>query len=441
MKDVAVIGAGLAGLECARLLEEAELDVTLLEAADAPGGRVRTDVVDGFRLDRGFQVLLTSYPEAKRSLDYSALSLKAFRPGAMVWQGGRFHRFADPLREPVAALGSLFDPVVPMMDKIGIMRLRRDMARWKNMEYFEHPERTTRAFLRDFGFSDLAIERFFQPLFGGMFLEHELVTSSHFFEFLFRMLSSGSACVPSLGMEEIPRQLAATLSPGTLITGACVKTLKRSKGRFTVEVEGKAPVEARAIVLAVDERAARLLLSQGNGEGKLGAPREWNATTTFYYAAGQAPVDEPMLMLNGEGSAAGPVNHLAVMTAVSKSYAPSGTHLLAANVVGVAPDTDAEIAALEQEVRAHMTRWFGQQVGNWQIVGGYPIRYAVPRQQMARWEKADTSVQFGSGTDRGARIYLCGDYRETSSIQGSIASGRRVADALISALKKRTTSQ
>jgi phytoene dehydrogenase-like protein len=136
MKDVAIIGAGLAGLECARLLEEAKAQVTLLEASDAPGGRVRTDLVDGFRLDRGFQVLLTAYPDAKRALDYPALSLKSFLPGALVWHGGSFHRFADPFREPIAALGLLFDPVIPLMDKIRIARLRGHMARSSNSECF-----------------------------------------------------------------------------------------------------------------------------------------------------------------------------------------------------------------------------------------------------------------------------------------------------------------
>src|SRR5450631_336482 len=203
MKDVVVIGAGLAGLECARLLEQRQTDVALLEASDAPGGRVRTDVVDGFRLDRGFQVLLDSYPEAQRALNYPALSLKRFLPGALVWHRGSFHRFADPFREPLAATGLLFDPVVPLMDKLRVLRLRSQVARMGNADYLEHPERTTRAFLQDFGFSEVIIRRFFQPFFGGVFLETELATSSRLFEFLFRMFSTGSAGVPALGMGEI----------------------------------------------------------------------------------------------------------------------------------------------------------------------------------------------------------------------------------------------
>ena len=113
MTDAVIVGAGLAGLSCAISLEAAGLTVTLLEASDAPGGRVRTDVVEGFRLDRGFQVLLTAYPEAKRLLDNRALQLKRFEPGALVWHGGKFHRFADPFRSPVRAARFLFDSIGP----------------------------------------------------------------------------------------------------------------------------------------------------------------------------------------------------------------------------------------------------------------------------------------------------------------------------------------
>src|SRR5664279_1142347 len=361
MRDVVVVGAGLAGLECARLLEEQQAQVTLLEASDAPGGRVRTDVVDGFRLDRGFQVLLDSYPGAQRALDYPALALKRFLPGALVWHRGGFHRFADPLREPLAATNLLFDPVIPLMDKLRVLRLRSKVGSMRNDDYLEQPERTTLAFLRDFGFSDVIIRRFFQPFFGGVFLETELVTSSRLFEFLFRMFSTGSACVPALGMGEIPKQISSRLSPGTLITGARVKNVKRSKELYTVEVEGMAPMEARAVVLATEEQEARKLLGQQIRKRKTATSSDWNSTTTIYYAAGQAPVDEAILLLNGEGPQAGPVNHAALMTKVSRAYSSSREHLIAANVVGAAPDDEAGMAELEHRVREHLGKWFGAQ--------------------------------------------------------------------------------
>ncbi len=433
MKDVVVIGAGLAGLECVRLLEEQQMNVALLEASDAPGGQVRTDVVNGFRLDRGFQVLLDSYPEAQRALDYPALSLKRFLPGTLVWHKGSFHRFADPFREPLAATGLLLDPVISLMDKLRVLKLRSQIVSIGNDGYLERPECTTREYLRDFGFSDVTIRRFFQPFFGGVFLEMELATSSRLFEFLFRMFSTGSACVPALGMGEIPQQIAAHLLPGTLITGARVKNLKRSKELVTVEVEGMSPLEARAVVFAIEEHDARKLLGQQSRKQK--PPRDWNSTTTFYYAAGQAPVDEPILLLNGEGPQAGPVNHAALMTKVSRAYSSSREHLIAANVVGEAPEDDAGMAALEQRVRGHLGKWFGAQAQMWKVVGGYPIRYALPLQRSVQWAKSDPASKNGAVSNMAARIFLCGEYRETASIQGALASGRRVAEAVAAALK------
>src|SRR5450631_1357053 len=220
MKQIAIIGAGLAGLQCARLLQQGGQNVVLLEASDAPGGRIRTDNVDGFLLDRAFQVLLTAYPEARRALDYEGLHLRRFLPGALVWHGGRFHRFADPFREPVAAMNLLFDPIISVMDKVHVARLRSDVCRLKNEKCFEQPESTSIAFLKSYGFSEKIIQRFFVPFFGGVFLENDLVTSSRYFEFLFKMFSAGSVCIPSRGIEEIPRQLAASLSSGTLVVGA-----------------------------------------------------------------------------------------------------------------------------------------------------------------------------------------------------------------------------
>ena len=148
MTEVVIIGAGLAGLSCALSLQDASVPVTLLEASDAPGGRVRTDMVEGFRLDRGFQVMLTAYPEARRLLDYTGLQLKKFEPGALVWQGGKFHRFADPFRDPSAAVRFLFDPIVSWKDKLQVAKLRARVQQGTLEEMFTRPEKTTRDYLQ-----------------------------------------------------------------------------------------------------------------------------------------------------------------------------------------------------------------------------------------------------------------------------------------------------
>jgi protoporphyrinogen oxidase len=295
-------------------------------------------------------------------------------------------------------------------------------------DIFARTEKTTRDYLQAVPFSAAIIERFFEPFFAGVFLERELVTSSRFFEFLFRMFSLGDTAVPAAGMQQIPFQLAAMLRAGTLLTGARVSNVTRSARSFQVEIEGKDSQEARAVVLAVAGNEGNRLLG-GVGGWSIPAVRAWNKTTAFCYAAQQAPVDEPIILLNGEGPAAGPVNHVAVMSAVSSQYAPPGAHLVVASVVGEAPAEDATLVRLDQAVRLHVGKWFGPVVNAWKMLGAYTLARALPLQRHAEWEQAAVRI-VGTGG-----VYMCGDYRETASIQGALASGRRAAEAVIKDLQ------
>jgi phytoene dehydrogenase-like protein len=418
--DVVIVGGGVAGLYCARLLEHSGLDVLLLEAADVPGGRIRTDVVDKFRLDRGFQVLLTAYPEAPNALNYDSLKLCEMKPGALVWKGDQWHTFADPFQDFGAALKLVFDPIVTVKDKMHMARLRGRVmgVPWESL--FNSPETSTIAFLREFGFSNAMIEAFFQPFFGGVFLEKELVTSSRYFEFLFRMFSSGSVAVPEQGMGEISRPMAASLKPRTLQTKARVQRVTPQASGVVVEADGAGSVLARAVVLANDEPPETLGLPPLPYE----ALRTWNRTTTFYFASDRAPVDEPVLVLNGEPEE-GPVNHLAVMSRISPAYAPSGAELICANVVGEAPEGEEALQRLEEQVREHCALWFGKQVQGWQTVGRYPIAQALPQTTHTEWNPTPERTRISPG------IYACGDLQLFPGLQGALVSGRMAAECVL----------
>ena len=377
--------------------------------------------------------MLTAYPEARRLLDYTGLQLKKFEPGALVWQGGKFHRFADPSRDPSAAVRFLFDPIVSWKDKLQVAKLRARVQQGTLEEMFTRPEKTTRDYLQTVPFSAEIIERFFEPFFGGVFLERELVTSSRFFEFLFRMFAAGDTVVPAAGMQQIPLQLAARLRAGTLVTGARVSKVTRSPKSFRVDMEGREKLEGRAVVLAVGGNEGNALLG-GVGGWSVPEVRGWNKTTAFYYAPQQAPLplDEPIILLNGEGRAAGPVNNVAVMSAVSSAYAPPGAHLVVASVVGEAPAENAALMRLDEAVRAHMRKWFGPIVDSWRMLKAYPLARALPQQRHAEWEQAPVRLGATGG------VYMCGDFRETASIQGALASGRRAAEAVVADLARRS---
>jgi phytoene dehydrogenase-like protein len=406
-RQVVIIGAGIAGLCCALRLQEKDIPCVVLEASDAPGGRVRTDKVDGFLLDRGFQVLLTAYPEARRLLDYRALRLRTFAPGALVRVEGKLHRVSDPFRQPWTLPATLLAPVGSLADKLAIARLRSRVRQGTIEEIWRRPESSSLEALQSFGFSQRMIDSFFRPFFGGIFLETELATSSRMLEFVFRMFSEGRAALPAAGMGAISEQLAARLTPGTVRLEARVEGI----GDGAVYLARKRErIPAAAVVVATEaSEAARILPDL--------RPPGFHDTACLYYAAPKAPIAKPILVLNGEGG--GPVDNLCVPSAVAPTYAPAGRSLVSTTVVGAA---GADEADLESEVRKQLTSWFGPEVKGWRHLRTYRIPLALPARK--NLEPAALPVRRKPG------IYVCGDHRETPSLQGAMASGRRAAEAV-----------
>jgi phytoene dehydrogenase-like protein len=406
-RQVVIIGGGVAGLCCALRLQEKDIPCVVLEASDAPGGRVRTDKVDGFLLDRGFQVLLTAYPEARRLLDYRALRLRTFAPGALVRIQGKLHRVSDPFRQPWTLPATLLAPVGSLADKLAIARLRSHVRQGTIEEIWRRPETSTLEALRSFGFSQRMIDSFFRPFFGGIFLETELATSSRMLEFVFRMFAEGQAALPAAGMGAISEQLAARLTPGTVRLDARVEGI----GDGAVYLARKRErIPAAAVVVATEaSEAARILPDL--------RPPGFHDTACLYYAAPKAPVAKPLLVLNGEGG--GPVDNLCVPSAVAPTYAPVGQALVSATVVGA---SGADERDLESEVRRHLTSWFGIATADWRHLRTYRIPLALPARK--NLDPAALPVRRKPG------LYVCGDHRETPSLQGAMVSGRRAAEAV-----------
>jgi phytoene dehydrogenase-like protein len=399
---VVVVGAGMAGLACATHLVRRGVDVVVLEGSDAVGGRVRTDVVDGFRLDRGFQVLLTSYPELPQVLDVAALDLRKFEPGALVRYEGRFHRVVDPWRRPFRALASVFSPIGSLADKRRIGALRGDVVDVGYDDLLARPETSAAAHLAARGFTPSAVDRFFRPFFGGVFLERALSTSSRLLEYLFRAFALGDATLPAQGMGAIPQQLAARLPAGCVRTGARVEAV--APGRATLST-GE-PVGASAVVVATEAPEARGLLH-------LDTP-EMRGVTCLHFAADRDPVSEPVLVLNAEPG--GVVNDLAVLSAVAPGYAPAGAALVSVTVLGSgAVDVEA--------VRAELGRWFGDEVRRWRLLRALPIPHALPTFLPPTTPVRPAAVRPG--------LYVAGDHRATPSLQGALESGRRAAEAVL----------
>jgi len=408
-----IVGAGLAGLTCAVELTRRGIDCRVLEASDRPGGRVASDHVDGFVVDRGFQILLTAYPEVQRTLDLDALDLQRFEPGAVVRVDGRFARVADPLRRPTALVQSATAPIGSVLDKLRFARETLSVRTGPAAGLLRRPDRTTREAMAAAGFSDRMVERFLRPLFSGIGLDPDLEVSSRRYQLILRMLAVGDAAVPADGMGAIGVQLAARLPEGTLALGCPVDRIDGT----TVHTAGGEHVDAAAVVVATEAPAAHRLLGTVVDPGRRSVAAVW-------FSCDESPLPGRALVLDGEHS--GPVANLAVMSQVAPGYAPPGRHV----VVGAMPigrtTEPVAVAPLVDAARSQLRGWFGGAVDRWDVLAAQAVDYGHPDQRPGFSPK--------QRVDLGAGRFVCGDHRDTASIQGAMYSGRRTAAAVLARL-------
>ncbi|KAK3127767.1 hypothetical protein QOZ80_7AG0578190 [Eleusine coracana subsp. coracana] len=421
-KQAVIVGGGLAGLAAATHLTSLSVPFTLLEASDRLGGRVATDLVDGFRLDRGFQIFLTAYPECRRRLDYRALRLKPFYPGALVFlgPGEPFHLLSDPFRRPLRALPALLSPVGTLPDKllVGLARLRA--AATPDEAILAAPETTTAEHLRRIGFSQSIIERFLRPFLAGIFFDPALHTTSRLFELVFKRLALGDNALPEDGIAAIADQLASRLPESSVRLNTRVEAVGDSG--VTLDTGETVPGEL-GVIVAVEQPEAAKLLPQLLPSPDANPPNKTKRSTVcVYFAADRAPIGDPVLLLNGSG--AGIVNNMFFATSVAPSYAPAGKVLVSVSLVGSFADRGDD-AALAAEVVRELGGWFGpQEVAAWRHLRTYRIGFAQP-DQTPPTKPAGREPKVADG------VYVCGDHWCSATFDGAMVSGRRAAEALV----------
>jgi phytoene dehydrogenase-like protein len=412
---VIVVGAGLAGLTCAKVLAERGVEVVVLEASDGVGGRVRTDERDGFLLDRGFQVYFTAYPISRRHLDHEALDFRAFDPGAIVCGRSKKTILSDPVRDPKASLPSLLSDAATFSDKLRTAKLAAKVMSGGAVTASEQnggPECSTLEYLRALGLSERYISSFYRPFYGGVFLSRALYTSSRVFRFTFRMLATGRTVVPARGMGEIPRQLAAHLPEGTVRLGSPVDSLLREGGRVAGVRAAGAEHEADAVVVATEAPVAGELTGEEVPEGSVGE------VCLYYETDGLGSGKK--IMLNAENNVF--VNNAVEISNVSERYAPAGRHLLYAVALGGLdlPDADLYRRGIED-----VSRWYPE--ANFEPLALRRIPYGQFAQPPGIHERLPTNRTATPG------LVLAGEYTEDSSINGSMLSGEKAAEEVMHA--------
>ncbi|MGH3147497.1 MAG: NAD(P)/FAD-dependent oxidoreductase [Rubrobacter sp.] len=411
MKTI-IVGAGLAGLTCAKVLRERGGEVVVFEASDGVGGRVRTDEVDGFLLDRGFQVYFTSYPVSRRHLDHDALDFRAFDPGAIVHRASERSVLSDPLRDPRSLVPTLFSGAATVGDKLRTLEVvaKTFPGATSAGEEDGGPDTSTFDYLRAAGLSERYIDSFFRPFYGGIMLDRGLATSARVLRFTLRMLATGRAVVPALGMGEVPKQLASSLPQDAVHPYSPVDELLRDGERVKgVRVAGEEH-EADAVVVATDAPAAGRLTGEAVPEGSVGEVCLYYETSGFDCGK--------KIMLNAESGAF--VNNAVQMSSVSEAYAqPDHNLLYAVALTGLdLPDETLYRRGIEE-----MSRWYPD--ADFRPLALRRIPYGQFAQPPGVHERLPENRTATPG------LFLAGEYTEDSSINGSMLSGERAAGAVI----------
>ncbi len=406
---ITIIGAGISGITAGIYLHKKGYKIQILEASERAGGRIKTEIVDGYRLDRGFQVLLSEYPETKALLNYEKLNLKRFLPGATVlYDGGQFE-IADPFRRPSATFATLFAPVGSLKDKINTLFLKNKLLKISIPKIFEQKEKTTLNQLSDYGFSPKMIDRFYKPFFSGIFLENNLSTSQRMFDFVMKMFSEGDAVIPALGMEEIPKQLISLLPENSIQYNVKVSKIEKN----SIFAENGAFFKTDKIIIATE---ATGFANNYITESKI-KPQQ---VTNVYFEADITPTQKAVVILNASTSKKW-VNNLTVLSNVSENYAPKGKVLISVSYNGI-PDIADDILA--ENMKIELEIWYGKQVFTWKTLRVYRINYALPNQEHVKNEVEKKNMQINEN------LFLCGDHLLNGSINAAMKSGRLVAELI-----------
>ena len=404
-----IIGAGISGLIAAQILENHGYHPTILEATNSVGGRVKSDIVDGYTLDHGFQVLLTSYPAAKKYLNYDALELQEFLPGATIFKDHKQQTIGDPLRSFSLLLPTLFSSIGNIADKTKILKLNTLLKKKKIAAIFKTDEISTLQYLQDFGFSDEIINDFFKPFFSGIFLEPNLETSSRMFEFVYKMFGDGLAVLPKNGIQEISNQLKSNLKNTTFKFNSPVKEVKDKE----IILQNDAVLKSNITIIATE--ASSLISNLKNQE------TAWKSCESLYFETDKRVIQKPLIGLIADKNSL--INNIFYHTSLATST-KNNKELLSVTVVKEHQLTDLNLIL---RVTEDLKRFCNIDVKK--FLKHYHIKKALPKLTNLQYEISSTETKLKS------TVFLAGDQLLNGSLNAAMIAGERAALGVIQTLE------
>ena len=404
-----IIGAGVSGLIAAQILENYGYHPTIIEASSAVGGRVKSDVVKGYSLDRGFQVLLTSYPAAKKYLDYDGLALQKLLPGATIFKNGKAQTIGDPLRKLSLLFPTLLSSIGSLADKVNILKLNARLKKKKIPAIFKTEEKTTLQYLKDFGFSNEIITDFFKPFFSGIFLEPNLETSSRMFEFVYKMFGEGLAVIPKNGIQAIPNQLKNKLRQTEIRLNTAVKQVKNN----LIILEDGEEIKSDFTIVATE--ASALISNLKNQE------TQWKSCDTLYFECEKRAINKPLIGLISDENAL--INNIFYPTSVATN-ALGNKEILSVTIVKKHHFNEAELIA---KTTAELKTFCG--ISDLRFLKRYQIKKALPQLSNIQYELSSTETKLNSS------LFLAGDQLLNASLNAAMIAGERAAMGVIKTLE------
>ncbi|MEM6515111.1 MAG: FAD-dependent oxidoreductase [Bacteroidota bacterium] len=403
-----IVGAGISGLIAAKTLEAGGYRPVIIEATDRVGGRVKTDIIEGYQLDHGFQVLLDAYPMAKKHLDFDALKLQKFVPGAVIFKDGKSSTIGDPLRDLSLLFSTMTANIGSLGDKLKILKLNSALKKKSLEAIFSSNETTTYEYLKEKGFSDTMIESFFRPFFAGIFLEPDLKTSSRMFEFVYKMFGEGLAVIPEAGIQVIPDQLKAQLK----YTDFNFNTRVSEVNDDHLILESGEKLKTHFTIIATE--ASHLI-------SNLKTETNWKSCDNLYFTCENRHINKSIIGLIAEKDAM--INNICFINTLNPKSS-GDKELLSVTVV---KDHDMSEDMLIALVKSELSTFCN--IKDAEFLKRYKIPKALPDLNQLQNNCSPTETQLKP------TIFLAGDQMLNASLNAAMVAGERAAEGLILTLE------